>query len=617
MDVMSNSVSAKPKSTPSNLPGINSVNQNSLNFDRNSNIISFLNILQSFGLDRSKFDAGSKILNKPNDLSQNKNVNNNKNADFNDSAVSKLNKFINSKKANGSSDSKAAKKAENTSKNGKSNKTDDIDVESEFKNAVSEILKNNDEDTKVDMAKLLEMLGVPQDIITKLSQSEEEEVVDSAETVSSSELTGAGSIDADTGANLSSNLPSLENMGVEQANKLLDGLANNRIGAVDDLPEEAKKAVSDFYSELQSVYKKAGDTGIVNNSNYNSADNINNLNNTEKTDGYNAYKNALVNYVSGSVGEEDLKNVLSKTLGDDAKYEIVSLAFSDKSEANQNKPNIIDMFNSMKKVSPLNISTNINKNISADMGDTNNINQPANLPAEDFSKNLNGLYKNIDINDDNISGVSKSQLNSSDESIANINSQILSGVTDFRSIVQNNSSGGADTKVNITDAGKEISNLIANNIQKSSDKFQLKMKLFPEEMGELFVKVSYNKGNVSLNIITDNKAAEREIVNQMANLRELLTSRDFNLSNFDVTSRSNLDYNQNNTNDPNNQSNQNYQNASASANGGRNQNGSGRYINVPGVSDNNTNAGAIADDKQQRTVIINYLKSQRLVYKTI
>ena len=213
----------------------------------------------------------------------------------------------------------------------------------------------------------------------------------------------------------------------------------------------------------------------------------------------------------------------------------------------------------------------------------------------------------------NINAASRTRISPGD-----INAQILSGVADVRSMGitgVNSAETLMTTAANIANAGRELSDLIAkninglnniNNIQNSQiiqnirngaqNGFELKMKLFPEELGELFVKVAYNKGNISVNIIAENPTAEREILNQMENLRESLEAHEFNLSGFDVSSRNNPD-----------------------GNGGgygqnQNQNGAGRYINISGDS---LAVSSAEEASRNREIVMNYLRSKRLVYKTI
>lgn len=89
-----------------------------------------------------------------------------------------------------------------------------------------------------------------------------------------------------------------------------------------------------------------------------------------------------------------------------------------------------------------------------------------------------------------------------------------------------------DVIAHYTRAANSIQNLILNN--KSGENFQVKMLLRPEGLGEMIVRVTYNKGNISLNITTDNAIAQKELANQSSALRNSLAEHDFNLMNFDV-----------------------------------------------------------------------------------
>lgn len=591
--------------------------QNILN--RNTNIISFLDMLQSGGLNnlKPKFE-----ISKKNNAGFNTINENNK-----DSAVSNINKLM--------------------QKNG-----DDINISSEFKKAVSEILKKDDKDeVKVDLLKLMELLGVSQNILYDFALSANFGNLN-ALTESEGNFDGISNIE-----NLQSAEFTQVNMFLDSFNRLNNADDINYIDYIDEIgetgelnsdalndfinkmTEETKQFVSEFYSEVQAEYKKSIESavsGISNNLNNDDDDgnaggsgNAAGLNGLDGLKDSDVYKNALVNYVSGKIGDENtagkeiLNNalsVVSDAAGENEKFEILSLiqrrAVGGQTEQIQDKPAIIDMFNAMKKIPVSESGTNAVLMNPAELSDLYEVSK-----LSDLSKNLNELAKNImngennSINLSSLNNMNKSQGNPGDISV-----QILSGVTDARSMAVNNPnavltdmSANILNISNISDAGIKISDLIVENINNAQiaqnmrdgiqNNFEIKLKLFPEELGELFVKVAYSKGNVSVNIIAENPLAEREILNQMENLRASLLSHEFNLSGFDVSSRNNFNYGQNG-----NGQNGNYY---------ENQNSDGRYNRYINISGDSFTENSPADINKSREIVMNYLRSKRLVYKTV
>lgn len=99
-----------------------------------------------------------------------------------------------------------------------------------------------------------------------------------------------------------------------------------------------------------------------------------------------------------------------------------------------------------------------------------------------------------------------------------------------------------DMITHYTRSANSIENLIMNN--KSGENFQVKMLLRPEGLGEMLVRVTYNKGDINVTITTDNALAQKELANQSAALRNSLAEYDFNLMNFDVGNKNPDDRNQ-------------------------------------------------------------------------
>ena len=140
-------------------------------------------------------------------------------------------------------------------------------------------------------------------------------------------------------------------------------------------------------------------------------------------------------------------------------------------------------------------------------------------------------------------------------------SDSLSGIINVRTgeVIANTSQQqqAVEIRTHIINAANEISDIIARN--RTGGNFELKLKLVPEALGEVLVKVTYNRGNINLNIVTENKAAEVQLLNQVENLKESLASHNFNLTEFDIGTKNEFEanYNQQRENANNNRNSQN------------------------------------------------------------
>jgi len=166
---------------------------------------------------------------------------------------------------------------------------------------------------------------------------------------------------------------------------------------------------------------------------------------------------------------------------------------------------------------------------------------------------------------------------------------------------------GQTADTDIAQSAKEISRIISENMTMKSGEsvsqgeFEIKMKLSPKELGELFVKVSYKDGNVVLDITAANKAAESGILSRISDLRESLAVRGVTLENVEVNS-GNLDH-------------------GGQSNNSHNAQRSGYNNNRNGGNFGFNNSGPIEIEVSQETarreMIMNHMKSRRLLYKTI
>ena len=168
---------------------------------------------------------------------------------------------------------------------------------------------------------------------------------------------------------------------------------------------------------------------------------------------------------------------------------------------------------------------------------------------------------------------------------------------------------------------EELSRIISHNIKNgigmngeagkiNTGNFEISMKLTPKELGDLLVKVSYSKGNVAINVMVSNKAAEAGVLNRIGELKESLSLRGVNLTDVEVNSGT-LDYG-----GQSNYSNENAHAQQNSNNSSNNPNNASGGINATNSAQSNS-FEAISKEAARHEIVMNYLRSQRLLYKTI
>ena len=158
--------------------------------------------------------------------------------------------------------------------------------------------------------------------------------------------------------------------------------------------------------------------------------------------------------------------------------------------------------------------------------------------------------------------------------------------------------GAQSEAVNIRSFAGEMSRLIAGRVHISQpvavrgggEVFELRLRLKPEALGEVFLKVTYSGGEVALSIVAANAEAERAILSQMGELRDGLGEQDISLASFDV----------------NNFDRQSSQRQSQQDNNGRRV--------VVGMK---SEAAAARDEAEMREAAVSYMRSRRFLYKTI
>ena len=177
----------------------------------------------------------------------------------------------------------------------------------------------------------------------------------------------------------------------------------------------------------------------------------------------------------------------------------------------------------------------------------------------------------------------------------------LSGIINVRGGEAVNNAGTVqqvtELRTHIANAMNEVSELVARN--RTGGNFELKIKLVPEALGEILVKVVYNRGNVNLNIVTENRAVEAQLLNQVETLKESLAAHNFNLAEFDVDTKNQFAANYNQAQE-NAENNRNWQNNLGLSRAGSDNNGDN------GDADNTQNVQRLAN-----------LYMKRIMYKTI
>jgi flagellar hook-length control protein FliK len=169
----------------------------------------------------------------------------------------------------------------------------------------------------------------------------------------------------------------------------------------------------------------------------------------------------------------------------------------------------------------------------------------------------------------------------------------------------------------ISQSAKEISRIVAENMNARSSsnvskgEFEISMKLSPKDLGELLIKVSYNSstGSVVLDIIAANEAAQAGVLSRIAELRESLAMRGVNLENVEVNS-GNPEHN-------GQQSGNAQRDAYNSNNNGRgNNNGGSSFRNSLGLGSDPSEI-IVDQEAARREMIMNHMRNRRLLHRTI
>ncbi|MCL2099697.1 MAG: flagellar hook-length control protein FliK [Oscillospiraceae bacterium] len=160
------------------------------------------------------------------------------------------------------------------------------------------------------------------------------------------------------------------------------------------------------------------------------------------------------------------------------------------------------------------------------------------------------------------------------------------------------------SEVSIENFSEDISRLIAERAQTilintakigmNAETFELRLRLHPAELGEVFLKLTFKNGSLGLNITASGTAAQSAILNQMNELREVLSAQDIDLANFDVNTFGH--------------------NSRDSAASGNRQNNSG-IKEENGAAE--TERTAAREEAERRENAMNYIRSRRILYKTV
>lgn len=519
--------------------------------------------------------------------------------------------------------------------NGTKNSTDD-----KIKEQISKILKEDEdvsEETSetglIDVLKLFEMFGVPQDIA--------QQMIDSIMPDS------YGNINSTSGVN--SNIAETVN--------LISMMSKNDI-----IPEDIKKALSDFSNKLHLEFANAGAEITGNDSkNMISSEGRSDLLQIQlpETDVYGIFKKAVADYIAEKIGQtergtsnaDNIAEISSKLKTDG--YAYIS---QNKSTETANISNIEEMYKAMKKTTVgfgsmgLNFTTVTTHENPGSETKTSGTGQTVDIPqlltdmqaetsealyASNLSLTTDEAAKILDKDAKTLESALSALQNATDmneipENMQNIFNNAFAGIANAENTAQALQTGGG----NISETLEELSHIIANNIKNGvgmntegnankmdTGSFELKMNLSPKELGDLLIKVSYSKGNVILDIITSNKAAEAGVLNRIADLKESLSLRGVSLTDVEVSS-GNFNYSgQNNHSNPNPNPNAN---AHAQGNNGHNQNRGGNNafggfntVNSEQSGQDAFNTGTINKEAARHEIMMNHLKSQRLLYKTI
>jgi len=447
---------------------------------------------------------------------------------------------------------------------------EEINIIEEIKKEFAEIVVRDKEDEKIDVSKVLEILGVPAEIIPEIiaaviepeiilediEQTQEVIAVNTSESINSERINAPVLVSAGEAEQLISEISEYiysENLG-------------EIISSAEVMPEQVQENIADF----AGIIEETGDfKGAV--------------------ASYAAEKIEASNAAAGTVNlnAENIREVIRQVLNEEPELEIISGVRT--SEADSEKPAIMlfDISSSMRARNTVNIMQV--QPVVAEMTENN-------LEA-DIVQDIEGQLEISDAAINNSGEINRREIRAdataAEISINEPEVNDLAGISNVRVNAQN-------PEVNIESFSRDIAQLItekSNGLlinqpgERSAEVFELRLRLKPEALGDVFLKITYRDGNVGLNIIAANAAAERAILSQMGDLRESLSAQEIKLTDFDVNS-----FNQN---------------------AQSNQRNNGRERSRTSNLNNNISEVRAQEEAERREAVANYIRSRRIFYKTI
>ena|GEM_PF-2828323 len=461
---------------------------------------------------------------------------------------------------------------------------EDIDIVEEIKKEVAEIVVRDNESEKVDVSKILEILGAPAEIIAEIIAAIiEPEIIpeDTREPVQ--EISAVNKLNNYERASNNSetvtdnseiiNEPVLISIG-EAENfmaEVSEYIYSERIGEivrVEAMPEQVQENIADFAGLIE-------ETGDFKNAVASYA--------AEKIEANNAAGTVMLD-------AENIKEVITQVLNKEPELEIVSAV-----RTSGEKPvfnNLLEISSAMKMRGAVNITqVQPEAQSAAAIMEAEIIVHETAAQFETSEPVIinNGETVREEATDEPVAEISVADVQEANNvELYNAPGIFNAGVADVQSQEINIAIFSSDIAQVITERAQSILlNLPAAN--NGAEVFELRLRLKPEALGEVFLRIAYKDGNVGLNIIAANAAAERAILSQMGELREILSAQEINLTGFDINSFSQNEQRQNN----------------------RNNNGRASDLN------NNISEVRAQEEAERREAVANYIRSRRIFYKTI
>lgn len=213
----------------------------------------------------------------------------------------------------------------------------------------------------------------------------------------------------------------------------------------------------------------------------------------------------------------------------------------------KNEPNIKNGLTNLLEISKDEISKDKGKDVKTDLSenvDINDVNKDSNNIKSAKKEFIDELKKDIDINTQNKdSNKVYAKVNEEAKEIKPSEEKKISANMLFESVKEKHSN--YEEGFAVINNEKDITQVVVEKFKtiRLPGFTEVRVKLRPQELGEVTVKVVLEKGQINGNIITEKKEVANMLISQIDNLKAELKNNNVNLNNISVSVSSDDNYN--------------------------------------------------------------------------